>query len=117
MVMMLFAAAANAAVQGVTADEIVALKKSEPKNLMILDVRTPGEFADGRIQGAVLIPMRDVPYSLSQIDKSKKIVVVCASGARSGAVAEYLSKNGYPWARNYTGGMMDWSRRGLPIEK
>lgn len=117
MFTMFFTAAAGAAVPVATADEIVALKKSEPKNILVLDVRTPGEFADGRVPGSVLIPMRDVPSSLGRIDKSKKIVVVCATGARSGAVADYLIKNGYPWVKNYAGGMMDWSRRGLSIEK
>lgn len=106
-----------AAVATITADEIRALQKSDPKGLLILDVRTSGEFSDGRIPGAVNIQMRDVPYSLSRIGKDKKVVAVCAVGARSGAVADYLSKNGYPWVRNYSGGMADWARRSLPIEK
>lgn len=117
MLSLFFAGGASAAVPVATADEIVALKKSEPRNIFILDVRTPGEFSEGRVPGSVLIPMRDVPSNMSRIDKTKKIVVVCATGARSGAVADYLIRNGYPWVKNYSGGMMDWSRRGLPIEK
>lgn len=106
-----------AAVVNIEADEILKLRKSEPAKVLILDVRTPGEFAEGRIPGSVLVPMRDVPSKLGSIGKDKKIVVVCASGSRSGAVADYLSKNGYPWVRNYGGGMFDWQRRGLPVER
>lgn len=105
---------ARAASPAISADEIMQLKKSEPDKIFILDVRTPGEFAGGHIQGAVLIPISDVTGKLASIPKNRKIVVVCASGARSGAVAGYLINNGYQWVKNYTGGMFDWSRRGLP---
>jgi len=44
-------------------------------------------------------------------------VVVCASGARSAAVARFLDQQGYPWVANYGGGVYDWNRRGLPLER
>jgi len=97
--------------------EIQELLVKEPKNVIVLDVRTPGEWRGGYIKGALLIPMRDVPGSLGKIPKDKKIVVVCATGARSGAVASYLDESGYKWVKNYTGGMVDWQRKGLPVEK
>lgn len=109
--------AARAASPSITADEIMALKKSAPRELFLLDVRTPGEFAQGRIGGSVLIPISDITGRLGQIPRNRKIVVVCASGARSGAVASYLIDNGYGWVRNYSGGMFDWTRRGLPVER
>lgn len=106
---------ARAASPSATGDEILLLKKSEPDKLFILDVRTPGEYWGGHIQGAVLIPISDVTGKLSSIPKNRKIIVVCASGARSGAVASYLIDNGYQWVKNYSGGMFDWTRRGLPV--
>jgi rhodanese-related sulfurtransferase len=108
---------ALAAAGAADSDEIQALLKNEPKKVLVLDVRTPGEWQGGYIKGALLIPMREVPSNLGKIPKDKKIVVVCASGARSGAVASYLDEAGYKWVKNYTGGMSDWQRKGLPVEK
>jgi len=98
---------------------IQKLMKNEPKNVMILDVRTPGEWMqEGVIPGATLIAMRDVPRSLDRIPKGKKIVVVCATGSRSGAVASFLGdKLGYPSVSNYAAGMVDWVGRGLPVAR
>lgn len=112
-----FMVPAARASMSVTAEELLALRKSEPANVLIVDVRTTGEYNAGHIPGAILIPMREIPSKMSLIGKDKKVVLVCASGARSGAVADYLSKNGYPWVRNYAGGMMDWERRGLPVDR
>jgi len=100
-----------------TAEEILTLQKSPNANHLILDVRTPGEYAEGHIRGALLIPMRDIPGKLNLLGKDKLIIVVCATGARSGAVTDYLANNGYSAVKNYRGGMSDWARKGLPIEK
>jgi flagellin-like protein len=115
---LVFAATFAAAAAGVLdSREIQALQLKEPNNVIILDVRTPGEWRGGYIKGALLIPMRDVPQSLGKIPKDKKIIVVCATGARSGAVTSYLDESGYKWVKNYTGGMTDWQKKGLPVEK
>ena len=112
-----FADDAHSAPGAIDAAGIQQLQKSEPNKLLLLDVRTPGEYKRGRIPGTILVPMNQVPNNLHRITRDRKIVVVCATGARSGAVANWLSKNGYPWVKNYTGGTMDWSRRGLPLER
>jgi rhodanese-related sulfurtransferase len=52
----------------------------------VIDVRTPGEYAQGRIEGAELVPMQEVP-NLTE----GKYLVYCRSGARSGSAAQYLS--------------------------
>lgn len=116
-IMLSFIAGARAAMPDADAAEVQSLLKSEPQKLMILDVRTPGEWAGGIIKGATLIQMRDIPASLARIPRDKKIIVVCATGARSGAVAGFLAKEGYPWVKNYAGGMVDWQRRGLPLAR
>jgi rhodanese-related sulfurtransferase len=61
--------------------------------------------------------MNQVPGRLAEIPKDKKVVVVCATGARSGAVTNYLHQRGYPKAVNYVGGVYDWSRRSLQLER
>ncbi len=117
IITMFFSVSANAAVRVVTADDVVAMKKAEKNNLIILDVRTPGEFAQGRIPGALLMPINQVPQRMSALPKDRKIIVVCAVGGRSAAVADYLSRNGYTSVMNYSGGMADWAGRGLKMER
>ena len=60
-------------------------KLDSGEQVFLLDVREPNEFAAGHIEGAVNIPVRDVPKSLDKIpqDKAAQIVVVCASAVRS----------------------------------
>ncbi|WP_025321741.1 rhodanese-like domain-containing protein [Deferrisoma camini] len=83
--------------------------------MFLLDARTPGEFRRGHMPGAVLIPMNEVPRRLAEIPGDRKIVVVCASGARSAAVARFLDSRGYAWVGNYTEGVSGWVRVGLPL--
>lgn len=99
----------------IDAPQIQKLLQEDSAGVFLLDVRTSGEFASGHMPGAVPVPMRDVPYQMLNIPRNKKVVVVCATGARSGAVTKYLADQGYPWVKNYAGGMSDWSRRGLPV--
>lgn len=94
-----------------------ALLAREPGAVFLLDVRTPGEVARGRLPGSVAIPMNQVQGRLAEIPRGRKVVVVCATGARSAAVARFLGQQGYPWVANYGGGVADWARSGLPIER
>jgi rhodanese-related sulfurtransferase len=80
---------------------------------MLLDVRTDGEWADGRIAGAVHIPMDQLMTRLAEV--GDRVVCVCAVGARSGRVAEYLNAQGYE-AVNLDGGIYAWADAGLPVE-
>lgn len=111
------APAAGALKPPVEAAQLRALLGQEADGVFVLDVRTRREWAGGHIPGSVWIPMNDVPARLADIPAGKKVVVVCASGVRSAAVARYLDQVGYPWVAHYPGGVEDWSRRGLPLER
>lgn len=80
---------------------------------LLLDVRTPDEFAEGHIEGAVNIPHDQVADEIERIgeltggDKSKAIVVYCRSGRRSGMAKQTLAEHGYGRVSNL-GGMSDW---------
>jgi len=113
----LVASSALAAGLAMDTRDLQSLLHATPESVFLLDVRTPREFAAGRISGSVLIPMNQVPSRLAEVPKDKRVVVVCASGARSAAVVDYLQRNGYPDAVNYSGGVFDWARKGLPVEK
>jgi molybdopterin/thiamine biosynthesis adenylyltransferase/rhodanese-related sulfurtransferase len=78
------------------------------EDFMLLDVREPYEYQIAQI-GGTLIPQNDVPQRLSEIDRSRDIVVHCRSGARSQRVAEFLKQSGYPRVANLAGGILAWS--------
>ena len=61
--------------------------------------------------------MNDVPKRLAEIPKNRKLVVVCATGARSSAVARYLDEAGYAWVANLSGGVMSWMRQGFAVDR
>jgi rhodanese-related sulfurtransferase len=80
---------------------------------MLLDVRTDDEWAGGRIAGAVHIPMDQLMSRMDEV--GDRVVCVCAVGARSGRVAEYLNAQGRQ-AVNLAGGIYAWVDAGLPVE-
>ena len=77
---------------------------------VLLDVREPWEFEKARIQGAQLVPMREVPARLAEIDQGKPVVAICHHGGRSMQVALFLEKAGYSNVHNLVGGVDAWSR-------
>lgn len=81
---------------------------------MLLDVRTDDEWDQGRVAGAVHIPMDQLPSRLDEV--GDRVVCMCAVGARSGRVAEYLNAQGYQ-AVNLDGGIYGWADAGLPLER
>lgn len=86
----------------------------------MLDVRTVDEWtANGHIEGAINIPVNDVPANLSQLpaDKAAPIVVICASGHRGAMAQMYLQFLGYTNVRNLNGGMNGWIAAELPVVK
>ena len=77
---------------------------------VLLDVREPWEFDTARIEGARLIPMRELPARLGELDRGKEVVAICHHGARSQQVAMFLEKNGFARVHNLQGGVDGWSR-------
>jgi phage shock protein E len=71
----------------------------------LIDVRSPGEFAQANAPGTVNIPLQDLGSRLREIPKTSPVVVGCASGTRSGMARMMLKRNGY--ARVYNIGT--WS--------
>ncbi len=80
------------------------------EELLLLDVREPFEWeiANLESEGAVLIPIRDVPARVEELDPEADIVVYCRSGPRSADVQRYLQKHGFARVSNLVGGIMRW---------
>ena len=85
---------------------------------MILDVRTPEEFAAGHIPGAVNIPHDQLASRLGELEsaKSKDIVVYCRTGRRSGLALEVLQANGFKQLAHLEGDMVAWQAQNRPVE-
>jgi rhodanese-related sulfurtransferase len=82
--------------------------------VQLIDVRGPDEWDAGRIEGARHIPLGEIGARLDEIDRSRPVVAVCRSGARSGKVVDALRARGYA-AHNLAGGMQAWEKAGLPF--
>ena len=62
---------------------------------LLLDVRTRGEYASGHANGSKNIPLDELGGSLKKLDKEQNIIVVCASGMRSGRAVSMMKQNGF----------------------
>jgi rhodanese-related sulfurtransferase len=81
----------------------------------LVDVREPMEYVVAHLPGAVLVPMAQVTGRIGEIDRDRPVLVVCATGNRSGAICDLLRAAGYD-ARNVVGGTTAWQRSGRPVE-
>lgn len=92
-------------------------KLQSAKNFILLDVRTPGEYAQGYIENARNLDYRspDFQAQVGKLDKSKTYFVYCRSGARSAEAAEYMRANGLREVYDLKGGIQAWGRDNLPI--
>jgi len=77
---------------------------------VLLDVREPWEYEKARIEGSRLVPMREVPARLAEIDDDSEVVAICHHGGRSMQVAVFLEKQGFKRVHNLKGGIDAWSR-------
>jgi rhodanese-related sulfurtransferase len=85
--------------------------------IITLDVRTPGEFNEGHIEGAQLIDFQSGNFEneIATLDKSKTYAVYCRSGSRSGQAVKIMSDAGFTNLYNLNGGVIDWTNAGLPL--
>ena len=107
------------AADSIKASELVARIKTGQAPPLILDVRTPEEFAAGYIPGAVNIPVADLVNRGAELNpyKDKEIVVYCQLGPRAGFAEQLLTQNGFRDVRNLEGHMQQWMSDGHPVMK
>jgi rhodanese-related sulfurtransferase len=95
----------------ITPAELAAwLKDASREPPVLVDVREPWEHERARIEGAALIPMREVPARVAEIDSKRDVVAICHHGGRSMQVAMFLEKQGFKRVHNLVGGIDAWSR-------
>lgn len=90
------------------------LTKNQPS---ILDVRKPGEWANGHLQSATFLPLADFPGNLQSIDKNQKHIVHCGGGYRSMTAISIMRNHGFKNLVNVYGGFGAMEKAGLRMEK
>ena len=87
--------------------------------VQILDVRTSGEYQDGHIKNALQadwLEQDQFKDRVQYLDKTKPVLVYCASGGRSGKAAQWLAQNGFQKIENLKGGFTQWKLENKPVE-
>ncbi|NEQ45032.1 MAG: rhodanese-like domain-containing protein [Leptolyngbya sp. SIOISBB] len=84
---------------------------------LILDVRSPSEYAAGHIPGALNIPYREIPDQLATLSEflADEVVVYCEVGVRAGVAEIMLEQAGFQQVVPLEGDMRGWREAGLPI--
>lgn len=87
--------------------------------VVVLDIRTPQEFAAGHIRGARLVDFKaaDFAEQLAKLDRKQKYLVHCASGRRSSQSLATFQELGFPRVVHLDGGFNSWAAAGNPVEK
>lgn len=91
--------------------------KTQEADVVILDVRTRGEFNEGHIANAINIDVESDSFmnEIAKLDKSKTYAVYCRSGRRSADAVAKMSNEQFISLANLNGGVIDWSNAGLPL--
>jgi glyoxylase-like metal-dependent hydrolase (beta-lactamase superfamily II)/rhodanese-related sulfurtransferase len=99
----------------IAVDELRARLAEDPR-WQVLDVRRPGEYADGHVPRAVSSPLDGLERALPDIDRTRPTAVICAGGYRSSAAASLLLKHGFGELCNVVGGTSAWLAAGYEAE-
>jgi Rhodanese-related sulfurtransferase len=104
----------------ISVDELHARLADEGARLQILDVRTPGEYAEGHVPGATNVPLPRLERALSAplpLDPDRPIAVICAGGYRSSTASSLLQQHRFENLYNVIGGTSAWVSAGYPTER
>jgi len=95
--------------QSITVSQLKERLDQREEKPLLLDVREPWEFAICHIDGSRLLPMREIPNSVDDLDNEQEIVVICHTGVRSLQVCYYLQHEGFAKVMNLNGGVHAWA--------
>lgn len=108
--------AAEPVVAPVTQDALVERQRQADAGLVVLDVRSPGEFAAGHVPGAINIPHDRIGERFAEVPRDKDVVLYCQSGRRAGIAAQALAAQGYTRLFHLEGDIAAWKANGRPLE-
>jgi rhodanese-related sulfurtransferase len=95
------------------------IKLKETKEAILIDVRTPDEYAQGHLANALSIDIyaNDFKSRLSKLDKTKPVFVYCKAGSRSGSAVDIMEDLGFKEIYDLSGGIISWQKANKPIVK
>jgi phage shock protein E len=99
---------------------VADFKKSlSDSTTILLDVRTPEEYAEGHIAGAINIDYKGADFAsrVDSLDKSKSYDLYCRSGHRSGESLKLMEEKGFTKVHHLDGGILKWQESGEPVIK
>ncbi|WP_108866210.1 rhodanese-like domain-containing protein [Aquimarina aquimarini] len=105
------------AVELITVEEMDSLL--EMRKVRLIDVRTPGEYSEGYIEGAENIDFNADNFEelIGKVDKTKPVIIYCRSGGRSKKCSEYMKKAGFVKIYDLDGGLTEWKSKQKKIIK
>ncbi len=108
-------------IEDITPQAVFTLIQDNQNNpdFVIIDVRTPEEFAEEHIENAINVDFRSETFrdELNKLDKNKTYLVYCRSGGRSGSALEIMKELNFREVYNMLGGINVWKSEGLPTTK
>ncbi len=87
------------------------------KQVQVVDVRAPDEWAGGHVPGATHIPLAALPERIGELDTSRPIVLHCKGGGRSSIATSFLQAQGVESVSNLAGGFEGWVHEGFEVER
>ncbi|SMG10514.1 Rhodanese-related sulfurtransferase [Marivirga sericea] len=119
-VFLMAACSQSNAQKNMTVGELHAIEFTDDNEQLVLDVRTPQEYAEGKISGSQNLDVLKTDLfttSIEKLDKEKTYYVICRSGSRSQKAADLMTEAGFKNVKNITGGMQAWEAANFPVEK
>ena len=96
--------------------DVTELAARQAEGAVLIDVRSPDEYADARVPGAQLIPLPEVVERIDEVPTEGTVYVICARGPRSAEAVQHYRSQGSD-AVNVAAGTIAWIDAGLPIDR
>ncbi len=102
-------------IKEIDVNELSLQMENPPKNIKLIDVRTPAEVARGKITGSENLPLHVIPLKVDEFSNDDTIIFYCQTGARSAQACAFMASKGVDNVYNLRGGIVTWAQMGLPI--
>jgi rhodanese-related sulfurtransferase len=100
----------------VSVQEAAQLQGDGEDGALIVDVREPNEFAQARVEGALLLPLGQLNTRFTELPSDRQLLMMCRTGSRSANATRFLNQQGYENAVNVDGGIAAWYNAELPTK-
>jgi len=94
----------------------LAALMDDASGLLVLDVREQREWDEGHLPDARFIPFHELPRRTGELDPARPVTLYCATGQRSSIAASILERAGFREVSNVVGGIVAWTKAGLPTQ-